>query len=287
MKPGLIASMAGAGLLLLTGCTKIDQFHEDIITEEAAARKKNCRVQKLKVWWAATYREVNFLYNADGNPTDMLVDNRGDQGHSDNDFEYHWRYDRWGRVTDYYDNLRGSSGVFVWHRYFYSNRQTIIDTAFTYSGNINDPVPPNAGNAYGYYAYIHDLDRRDRIIRYTLHYSWPGTPPAVTEFEYNQQGNLAISDGAGGGPVAYDDKINVYRTHAVWPQIYQDYSLNNAMPASLQITQYNDWHLPVKYRSGGPNNPGALFGRIFDSLEVVYEGCGGKKGPKDMTIAAP
>lgn len=265
MKSRMLALVAVAGLLFLfPGCTKL----YDYIKDNPGEAKKYCRVQKLKVWWYSTYREINFIYNPDGNPTDMLADNLGVPGYSDNDHEYHWRYDKKGRVTDYYDNLRGSLGVFVWHRYWYPDKKRIVDTAFNYSGLITDPVPPNATTAHSYYAYINDLDKEGRIIRNMLYYT---NPPYVTNFAYSLQGNLVKTDMVYGNEVPYDNKINVYQTHPVWKQIYEDYSLNNALPSNIAIVSYNEWGLPVKYKYTGIGYPGYLFGHMFDSLEVVYD----------------
>jgi hypothetical protein len=145
-------------------------------------------------------------YNMAGNPTDMIFTS----GSYDVATDRYFRYDRFGRLTDFAMTLHGESGGLIWNRYGYPDVHTITDTTFDYVGNVDSAEPPPA--SFDTYLHLFKLDDLGRIIKSTAFYgSFVTTEPeSILTFAYDAEGD-AIQPG-----VTYDDKINPYQTNKVW-----------------------------------------------------------------------
>ncbi len=137
--------------------------------------------------------------------------------------QYHFRYDKYGRLSDYILTYFGSAGgVVTWDEYTYPDKKTVIDSAYEYTGNVSDPVHPTDFKNHGNLVTVYNLDASGRIIR-ASELGNNGIPYFVSNFAYNSHGNL-IRPG-----VTYDNKVNVYQTNKVWMFIHNDYSVNNEL----------------------------------------------------------
>jgi hypothetical protein len=209
-------------------------------------------------------------YNMAGNPTDMIFTS-GDYNTAD---DRYFRYDHFGRLSDFALTPHGSSGSLIWNRYGYPDRNTITDTIFDYAGDVDSAEPPHA--SFDTYLYLFKLDDLGRIIKSTTFYgSFVTTEPvSILTFAYDAAGD-AIQPG-----VTYDDKINPYQTNKVWMLTNNDYSVHNVVNGPLgsngffgiggpiSIPSYNALGLPLEM-DGNIN----LFGDNFgDQLKIEY-GC--------------
>ena len=251
----LQAAMSVTTFFLLTGCEKAFDYLKDHPGENA----RLCHIQKLEFSWpGGQSTEISINYNADGNPTAMIS-----TGTPSTTEEYHFRYDKYGRLSDFMLTYYGSAGgVVIWHEYSYPDKKTIIDSAYEYTGNLNDPVHPTDFSAHGEGIFIYSLDASGRIIKSTEPSSDSSTPPYVTNFAYDVRGNL-VRPG-----VTYDNKVNVYQTNKVWMFVYNDYSVNNPLAqdfSPIRITGYNAAGLPTALNSSSAYYEGYLFNYVFFS----------------------
>lgn len=172
-------------------------------------------------------------------------------------FDYYFRYDHFGRLSDYIITTAGSTAVLLWHRYSYPNLKTIVDTTFDYQGLSTGPPPTSAP----YSRDVYTLDNEDRII------SWNGV-----SFQYDRNGDLVRSG------ITYDNKVNLYRTNPAFLLINRDYSLHNALynysliypysPIPLDITGYNSFGLPLEFKV--PFAPGPYGIKLNDNFDFVF-----------------
>lgn len=255
------AAMALAAGAFLSGCVKAFDYLKNHPGENA----RLCQVKKLKIGWQFVQPEINIIYNAEGNPLHMLAANVP-QFYPIS--EYHFRYDRHNRLTDYFFNYYGAVGVLTWDRYSYPNKNTVIDSGWAYTGRITDSIPPNDPTKLNRLAII-SLDASGRIIKTSERSADPANPWYVTEYTYNAQGNL-VRPGA-----IYDNKINPYQTNKVWMFVFKDYSVNNPLtplytPVPITITSYNQAGLPLQLKSG--NEVGAsIFGYGYVNMGIEYD----------------
>lgn len=257
------AAWTAIAFFVLTGCLKPHDL--EILHNEGF---KFCPIQQLNVV-AGEFNSptIKITYNAAGNPTDML-----DSGFfNPTEIEYHFRYDKFNRLTDYYMNYRGAGGGIIWHRYSYRDARTIVDTSYDYVGDINSPDPPHS--SFDTKLDIYKLDDLGRIIKdipvNTI--SDPAGDPI--DYAYDDKGDL-INSG-----VTYDDKINLFQTNNVWSFIYKDYSLHNPLQSKIfslspmAYPDYNSIGLPLEIDS-----PGAyLFGDAFLVMGIKYACDAGQK----------
>ena len=209
-------------------------------------------------------------YNPAGNPVDMIFTSGSYHLASDRYF----RYDRFGRLSDYAETLHGTSASLIWNRYGYPDRHHITDTTFDYVGNVDSTEPPHG--SFDTYFSIYELDDLGRIIKRTafevLDSSFVTSEPAsISTFDYNARGDMILRG------VTYDDKVNPYQTNAVWMLINNNYSVNNPVNAPLGdygsggpviIPSYNALGLPLEM-DGNLSVFGDNFG---DQLKIEY-GC--------------
>lgn len=248
-----------AACILLPGCQKLF----DYIKDNPGEAKKYCKINKLK-WRNYGYTEAKVTYNAAGNPVSLLIEGNNGAGVI---FDYRFRYDNINRITDCIRNVHGSPGAMQWNRYSYPTKNRIIDTVFYYSGLVTDVIPPNANTAIEYTVYAYDLDNNGKVYK-TTQFTAEGDVDNEVYSNYTAQGNLILEY------VTYDDKMNPYLTHPVWPFVYNDYSLNNRLYTNEhpfqfnnKIVAYNDWGLPTKLTA----NEALLFGSRYDTLEIEYQ----------------
>jgi len=255
----LLPVLTGTALLFFSACSKAVHF------QEPPEVVNGCRIESF-----TTYAQdgqpssppvgLSFTYNAAGNPLKILTSTPV----ANSPYDYHFRYDGFGRLTDYILNYSGNPGAVIWHRYSYPNVKTIVDTSYDYVGLIDGPSPTYSFDTY---VDVYRLDEKDRIIS-----------DNDIHFQYDHNGNLVRSG------VTYDNKVNLYRTNAVWLLINKDFSLNNALNSipndltSFQITGYNSQKLPLGFNVVPGNsyatklNDGLHY--FFTNLKIGYS-CNG------------
>jgi len=256
------AAMALLSFFLFTNCNKVFDYLKNHPGEKA----RLCQVKKLKLSGQPIQPEVNIVYNSEGNPLHMLVSNVPQFYPAS---EYHFRYDNYNRLTDYFFNYYGNIGVLTWDRYSYPNKYTVIDSGWAYTGLITDAVPPHDPAKLNRLI-IYSLDAAGRIIKTTQPSGDPNYPPFITNFTYDSRGNL-VRPG-----VTYDNKVNAYQTNKVWMFIFNDYSVNNPFsqlysPATVTITSYNEAGLPLQLNNSGSYAQVYLFNYSFTNMEIVYD----------------
>ena len=221
----------------LSGCLKAIEH----IRENPGEEIKVCRVEKIltdfhdgpvdgNIIDFPDPFEVDFHYNAAGEPIDMLSSFSLYNGQN-NDY---FRYDKLGRLKDFLISYN-KSGVIIWNRYSYPQKNQIRDSVFDYGGSlITDPNPEQEQFAD---IVTYQLDPKGRIVKATLEFpSLPGST-FVTNYVYDARGNL-VRPG-----ITYDDKVNPFRTSSTFMFIYQDYSVNN--PSTTHASAYNAYGLPT------------------------------------------
>jgi hypothetical protein len=274
----LLSLAAFIACFALPSCQKINDF----VLHHPDAHDSLCRVTKIGIkGFYGNPDEYLVYYNAKGNP-DSMIDNNpvGDIGNS----RYFFRYDNHDRLSDFMWAETIVSGMpwfaIVWHKYIYVQPDYIVDTTLTYAGDVRDPAPAAVDAAY-YTIKAFTLDGHDRIVK-----QWsiqePNEPPhaPVLEktFTYDAGGNKVLSVAG----LAYDNRVNVYRTNKVWQFLYNDYSLNNVIKADGSFTpSYNDFGLPLSLP-----NLSSYDIRLFDLYNTdnradISYACAMLKGPID------
>jgi len=224
-------------LFTATSCRKVYDF----IHDHPDAHDSLCRITKVSVINVFGYPDTfNITYNLKGDPVSMLstfptfrIGN----------IDQYYRYDRFGRLSDYMITFIKGFAAVTWHKYAYPKKDYVIDTTIAYPAtDIRGPSPvAGVGSYYNVKAY--SLDARDRIVRI-----WslddPLHPQLEEEIRYDTHGNKIQSDTT----LIYDDKVHPYRTNKTWQFLYNDYSQNNLIlndPATIN-NQYNTFGLPIR-----------------------------------------
>jgi hypothetical protein len=244
----MLAIATAIPFFLFSGCTK--EF--DYLRGHPGQPEPFCQIEKITVQEMGETFDVNFNYNAAGQLTDVVppYDPRVLPVH------FHFYYDAHNRMSGYdefEEQVQNIPSPLNSHRYIYANKKTIIDSAY-----ILDIVTPYSISTY-------TLDNWGRIIRDSTAYynfGYPPPPPDIFNYTYDAHGNL-IRPG-----VTYDNKVNIYRTNAVWMLVYQNYSANN--PLTDSFATYNSYGLPVSIVNPGAKVGGALFDYIFNNMNVKY-----------------
>ncbi len=259
MQTRLLASLLfmATAFFLLAGCKKFYDYPNPSNGNVCDL----CKITKLMVagpsYTGGAAYEYDVTYNTRGDV--MSVVRLGFDPVHPGAIDQHFRYDRSGRLTDYYMNYAGNTGAVIWHRYSYPDRYSIVDSQFNYVGNINDPEPPHT--SFDMRFSIDKVDSKGRIIK---NFDYSSYPPPVGYFSYNSYGNLVLPG------ISYDNKINPYRTNNTWQQVYNDYSMNNPNPGT--IISYNEFGLPSDIK----NENGFLFLVPFTEMQIEYD-CGQAK----------
>jgi hypothetical protein len=247
--------LAGAMVMTMPACIKHPDL-EQLVQQDV----KFCPILQLESLDSThpDATQVVVHYNAAGNPAEML-EIAGPNVRQD----YHFRYDRFGRLTDYLMNPSITAAAFEWHTYTYPSRNLVVDSLY----GENDPAPITAQrpNAVSFLAVInHFLDKYGRIIEDQETFNGISLP--TTYFQYGADGNLIRNL-----PFRYDDKLNPYLTNQVWRFIYEDYSVNNYLyePSTgpISVTQYNTTGLPQLFQGQWGQS---LFNYEFFNLRIVY-----------------
>lgn len=206
-------------------------------------------------------------YNNKGNPVSMIRTNVGTGAPN-----YFFRYDKKNRLTDiigaYSDNLEFET----WHHYVYTGTKSlpVTDTVYTFGIIGTGPLPATVfyGVRYTDFSY----DSYGRIIKAIEVEIKPNPGTKQYAYYYNAAGNLrAIATTYPEGVdsvniTAYDNKINLHQTNAIWQLIDRDYSVNNPFTA----VAYNSSGLPTVI--GGKESVGNFLDYSFTGeLEVFYD----------------
>jgi hypothetical protein len=179
--------------------------------------------------------------------------------------DYHFRYDAFGRISDYIITGAGFTGAFIWHRYSYPDARMIVDSSYDYVGDIDGPPPTTS---FDISVDFLPLDNEDRVIADST------GPGGVTHYQYDMEGNL-VRPG-----VTYDHKINFLRTNYLLMLILRDFSRNNPLFGYIypfnpvQITGYNAAGLPEELICTLDYFEGFIF--EFTTLKITYS-CDQKK----------
>jgi hypothetical protein len=255
-----------ATLSVLSSCRKICDF----IRDHPDAHDSLCQVTTLT--FSGGYR-YDITYNAKGDPVTMF--NNTPFGL----LNLYFRYDRWGRLSDFMGVYPGNFGAVAWDKYVYIRPDYITDTLMLYSsGDVRGPSPL-AKDAAEYRIYAYTLDWHGRIVKvWTIPNDPPHTPVLTQEFHYDANGNLPLPS----PDLSYDDKVNPYRTNRVWQFIYQDYSRNNIVKIDyFFFTNYNSFGLPLNLRNLQSYNIYTFDVRNEGpEMDITYA-CAMPKGPVD------
>lgn len=261
--------LAAAAAIALPACVK----HLDLGQIVQQDIVKSCPI--LQMWSVDPANpdtagdEIVVHYTAAGNPVEMLHV----KGSNSADLQdFHFRYDRFNRLTDFQMNPSISPAALEWHTYTYPSNKVVVDSVY----GENDPAAiiaarPNPDAFSGVITHLLDNDRR--IVEDLANW-YNGSFRDTTYFQYDEWGNL-IRQGA-----VYDNKYNPYLTNDVWRFIYEDYSVNNLLRGPFPpvvITQYNARGLPEIMGGFGWVN---LFRYEFlPGMKIVY-GCHGQPDPQ-------
>lgn len=268
---------AAAAVLLFSACQK----HIDI---DPGQGLKFCRIVKLGLappqsTGDTSYPRVYISYNADANPTDMLFSTYPN-AYNDVSLDYHFRYDRQGRLTDWIwtyvvyhplfpgdpapPGIQRSTNAILWYTFSYPRKDMVVDSEFAYGDMpISAPAPPQS--SFEGSITVFQLDELGRIIKSWLYFaSLPDVLPNPTFFNYDRQGNL-IEPG-----ITYDDKLNPYRTNSVWTFLNKDHSVNNPFSDGRSSYVYSDFNpigLPQKITA----SDGGRFFYGFRQMSLTYD----------------
>ncbi|MGN6294322.1 MAG: hypothetical protein ACTHMV_16360 [Chitinophagaceae bacterium] len=228
MKKKLLTLFIGIVMLaFLPGCEKVFDYIHDNPSKDFT----DCQIQEI------TFPEGlkgTFTYNKHGDPVSVIYTNTTSERPN-----FSFKYDNKKRLIEsleYYNN-----GVYkYWSRYKY-NKDGLIVSDSTYEAGLlvnGAPIPGDAERLVRNYTY----DAQNRIIKIVQH--WPDSPGSgegEIEWLYDANGNRQ-SDGLA---LAYDNKMNIHRTHKVFMFIDREYSRNNYIGA----TSYNAKYLPTQFGS--------------------------------------
>ena len=251
-KNTLLLAVTAFACFSFTGCSKAFDYANHHKGDDI---KQLCLVEKLFYgpygYLDSVTVEVNVAYNSAGNPTSMRVTKSDGQLHMD----HYFRYDKQNRLTDYMLAGSGSWQVFIWQRYSYTGKNTIVDSTFNYVGSVMDAEPPHT--SFDYRVDIYTLDADGRIAKITSVPQQAGENPVSFNIIYDVYGNRVLPD------VTYDTRVSIYRTNKVWMFAFNNYSVNNALQSPLEITGYNQYGLPLRYKNNYTNPSLSQFLRPF------------------------
>jgi len=246
-------------LLTATSCHKVYDF----IHDHPDAHDSLCRVTKISVINVLDHPDTfNITYNEKGDPVSMVSTHTTYVG---GNLDQYYRYDRFGRLSDYMLTFMAGTSAIIWHKYAYPRRNYVIDTVINYppSGDVRDPSPIAADGSY-FYLDTYNLDPHGRIVKATYDYN-PPYPPVTEVISYDAHGNKVQSDST----LTYDDRINVYRTNKTWQFLYNDYSRNNlVLKYALAVNLYNAFGLPT--RLGNPKNQALYLFHLTNVDNYIY-----------------
>ncbi len=240
-------------VLTIVACNKVADF----LRNNKDGDIKYCNIKTYKFVWGEL-RTFTFTYNAQGYPLTAIVDKPATSLPS-----RFFTYDNKGRLirqVGAYINWNYGNFEF-YYKYIHDAKGRIIqDTSWGF-GSLA-PDGSMATSAWGYGVTDYTYDKHDRIIK-TSYQAYLGyyTPPIVTEFAYDEDGNQ-VREG-----IVYDNKINANRTNKIWMFVNNDYSVNNPYKSKT----YNHNNLPLKtgltYKT---NPPYQFFNHEMEQAEFEY-----------------
>jgi hypothetical protein len=254
-----------------TSCQKNSELLQDPglqegnTTNNTAAREK-LTVKKVRIekiiqhdlpYYYVPIRTGVFEYNKWGDPVKILFDfNSSD----DNTTNWIFKYNQKHQLTDAIKSYTNS--YFVWSKYVYDHKGTIISDTTQYFGQMQGDIPlPGMQTMFNYYTY----DNQDRIIKV---HRVGNTYSDELNYNYDSNGNLVRTGFTPQGqyiPLVYDNGVNPQRTNEVFMFVARDYSRNNAMAAN----SYNDKGLPLVFRQQG--RIVTFLGANITNAEIFYQ----------------
>lgn len=210
-------------ILFFSGCEKAN----DYIKINPCVEMNLCSIKSMS--YLGMFGELDslvFTYNASGDP--ITVTRR----HVGSGFpNYVFKYDKKGRLTDFYGEYANFNGAEFWHKYFYDNKgRIVVDSIFTLCDFDENGITHyyQASRRLLYY------DSQNRIVLDSL--DPPGIYyPSASHFAYDANGNRIGR--------TYDGKVHFRRTNKIWMFIDRDYSVNNPFTADA----YNWYGLPTAF----------------------------------------
>lgn len=194
-------------------------------------------------------------------------------------------YDEWGNpVKAVFKEDPDATGNPTFYFVYNDKHQLIAYRGFnehylTLNANgqpIRDTMIMNYGGQDDRYARQISYDlygRIRRIISEHYHSAFEELPQPYEKdtsyFRYDRRGNKVVTgvdDEGNGITLAYDFNTSVYRTHAVFMFVHNDYSLNNLVPVA-EPYEYNDAGLPINFQGS--------FLEISGTIERFTYECGG------------
>jgi len=272
--PSALALALAALFFALPSCRKVYDF----IHDHPDARDTLCRITTIStVGYFGNHDVYTVTYNTKGNPISML--DASPVGTSGNIDQY-FRYDRFNRLSDYMWTFIGAKGgVVAWHKYAYPRKNFVTDTTISYIDvNVDTGASPIAASLDYYTITGYTLDAHERIWKIWSIPNDPLQPPVLqTTISYDANGNLPLSDST----LAYDNKVNIYRTNKTWQFVYNNYSRNNVIKPGLfePLPTYNDFGLPLTLPNLTSNN--IYYFLLVNSgppMQITYA-CSAPKGP--------
>jgi hypothetical protein len=235
-----------ACILLVLSCNKILDI-KDLIHQHD--NDKLCKV--LTITSTSTPSPyggpvtAQFSYNKNGDPTSVIFNQVG-TGRPNLIF----RYDKYGRLTDYAGPYTNGMYEF-WHHYQYLNNRIVSDTLFGFGEIRNDTLFPS--NQYALTTQF-EYDAFGRIIKTIQHnvFYYRNLDDVIIIYKYDNNGNLSHRIWYYGTPsqrdevfTDYDNQVNIHRTSNVFMFVDANYSINNPIKA----TSYNNSGLPLAFNS--------------------------------------
>ena len=161
------------------------------------------------------------------------------------------------------------------HHYAYEVKKIVRDTVRVFGTIVNGQ--PVEDEQYAPYTTIHHLqyDSYDRIDEDSFNFSnIPTTLTKSITYTYNVAGNLSrvttiipeVNHTEEINYSGYDSRLNIHRTNKIWMLIDREYSVNNP----IQAENYNQFGLPLKFRSPGSNYP-FVYGHNISNSDFKYE----------------
>jgi hypothetical protein len=232
--------------------------------------------------------QMGVTYNAKGNPLSLAELNPGKTIQTP---ELYFRYDKYGRLSDYMYTVAGGPGYdsatfpfthpFIWHKYAYPRPEVVADTMLTYdTGPLNGPSPIAKP---GTTVYLYQFNAAGKMIATATTTYLPDQPPPVfQDIAYDARGNRDLSIYT---DIRYDSSINPYRTNKVWQLVFQDYSRNCPVYTTSPGTPANPFGLPTRLPFISGSAPVTNFNlypfNTFIAYYYIEYACSAPKGPID------
>lgn len=232
--------------LLLAGCEKA----HDYIKINPGAEMNLCTIRSIS--YMGIFSEMDslvFTYNANGNP--VSITRREVRSGFPN---YAFRYDKKGRLTDFYGPYASPNSAEFWHKYFYDNKGRIVTDSIYTLCDFDEHGITNYFQASRRLLY-YDIQNRivlDSLDPPIIYY------PSVNHYAYDAKGNRTDR--------AYDQKVHFRRTNKIWMFIDRDYSVNNPFVAET----YNWYGLPTAFDVSTKGGEFKFLSNFINTGKIAY-----------------